>query len=101
MSHMSHMERTERIAGLLDDLSVEDLRRTALQAIDHAHKSAAEVAEAHARWANEASLVAQLMDENARLRARTTDRALVASVARRFWIGRALLAVRRSLLARP
>ena len=48
------MERTERIADLLDELSVEDLRRTTLQAIDHAYKSSAEVAEAHGDGAGRA-----------------------------------------------
>jgi peroxiredoxin len=63
-------QRSERIAGLIDDLSIEDLRRTTLQAIDHAHKSAAEVAQAWATYEGAMGTIAELRDENRRLRER-------------------------------
>lgn len=62
--------RTERIAGLIEDLSIDDLRRTTLQAIDHAHKSAAEVAQAWATYEGAMGTIAELRDENRRLRER-------------------------------
>jgi hypothetical protein len=60
-------ERSERIAGLIEDLSIEDLRRTTLQAIDHAYKSAAEVAQAWATYEGAMGTIAELRDENRRL----------------------------------
>ena len=63
-------DRSKRIAGLIDNLSVDDLRRTTLQAIDHAHKSAAEVAQAWATYEGALGTIAALSDENRRLRQR-------------------------------
>ena len=67
---VDRIDRSERIAGLIDDLSVEDLRRTTLQAIDHAYKSAAEVAQAWATYEGALGTIAELTDENRRLRER-------------------------------
>ncbi len=63
-------DRSKRIAGLIDNLSADELRRTALQAIDHAHKSAAEVAQAWATYEGALGIIAALKDENHRLRER-------------------------------
>ena len=68
------MERTERIAGLLEELSVEDLRRTTLQAIDHAYKASAEVAEAQATVQGALGTIAALRAENQQLRDRLAGR---------------------------
>ena len=63
-------DRSRRIAGLIDDLSTDELRQTALQAIDHAYKSAAEVAQAWATYEGALGIIAALKDENRRLRER-------------------------------
>ena len=63
-------DRSKRIAGLIGDLSADDLRKIALQAIDHAHKSAAEVAQAWATYEGALGTIAALKDENRRLRER-------------------------------
>lgn len=63
-------DRSKRIAGLIDNLSADELRQTALQAIDHAHKSAAEVAQAWATYEGALGIIAALKDENHRLRQR-------------------------------
>jgi hypothetical protein len=63
-------DRSKRVAGLIADLPVEDLRRTTLQAIDHAYKSAAEVAQAWATYEGALGTIAELKDENRRLRER-------------------------------
>jgi hypothetical protein len=68
------MERTERIADLLEDLSVEDLRRTTLQAIDHAYKASAEVADAQATVQGALGTIAALRAENQQLRDRLSGR---------------------------
>jgi peroxiredoxin len=65
--------RSDRIAGLIENLSVDDLRRTTLQAIDHAHKSAAEVAQAWATYEGAMGTIAELQDENRRLRERLEE----------------------------
>ena len=62
--------RARRIAPHLENLSIDDLRRTTLQAIDHAHKSAAEVAQAWATYEGAMGTIAELMDENRRLKER-------------------------------
>ncbi len=62
------MERTERIAGLIEEFSVEELRRTTLQAIDHAYTACAEVAEANAKLQGALGVLGELRDENRRLR---------------------------------
>ena len=62
-------DRSTRIASLIGDCSVDELRRTVLQSIDHAHQSAAEVAEAWAMHDGAQGTIAELMDENRRLRA--------------------------------
>jgi hypothetical protein len=63
-------DRSKRIAGLIDNFTVDDLRRTTLQAIDHAHKSAAEVAQAWATYEGALGTIAALKEENRRLRER-------------------------------
>ena len=74
------MERSERISGLIGDLSGDDLRRTTLQAIDHAYKSAAEVAEATAKLQGALGSIAALRDENKMLRAMVGRKALKRSM---------------------
>jgi regulator of replication initiation timing len=68
------MERTERMAELLDGLSAEDLRRTVVQAIDHAYKASAEVAEAQATVQGALGTIATLRAENEQLRHRLAGR---------------------------
>ena len=80
--HTDHLEepmddqpsdRYARMAALIDDRSIEELRQTALQAIDHAYKSAAEVAEAWARYEGAMGTIAELHDSNRRLRERIDE----------------------------
>jgi len=66
-------ERSARIAALIGDCSVDELRRTVLQSIDHAHQSAAEVAEAWAMYEGAQGTIAELLDENRRLLARVQE----------------------------
>ena len=73
------MERNDRMAGLIEDLSGDDLRRTTLQAIDHAYKSAAEVAEATAKLQGALGQIAALKAENEVLRGLVSPRALERS----------------------
>jgi hypothetical protein len=68
------MERNERIAGLIEDMSVEELRRTTLQAIDHAYKVSAEVAEATAKLQGALGTIEALREENQHLRRRLAGR---------------------------
>lgn len=79
--------RTERVARLLPVDDAEQLRLTALQAIDHAYKSAAEVAEMRAVLDGIHGRIGLLQEENARLREALEemrqDRAKVA--ATRAW----------------
>lgn len=66
-------ERSSRIAALITDCPVDQLRQTVLQSIDHAHQSAAEVAEAWAMYEGAQGTIAELLDENRRLRARLRE----------------------------
>jgi hypothetical protein len=61
-------DRSARIAHLIEGQSIDELRRTTLQAIDHAYKSAAEVAQAWATFEGAQGTIAELTDENRRLR---------------------------------
>ena len=66
-------ERSSRIEALIGDCSVDQLRQTVLQSIDHAHQSAAEVAEAWAMYEGAQGTIAELLDENRRLRAQVQE----------------------------
>lgn len=60
--------RTERVARFLHEQGVDELRLTALHAVDHAYKSAAEVAEMRAVYEGALGKIGLLEDENERLR---------------------------------
>jgi Spy/CpxP family protein refolding chaperone len=76
-------ERNARIAALIEDYPVDRLRQAVLQSIDHAHQSAAEVAQAWAMYEGAQGTIAELLDENRRLRAQLKELREVQSVPRR------------------
>lgn len=64
------MNRSARIASLIERSSDDDLRRATLQAIDHAYKTSAEIAQISAVHEGAIGVIAQLQQENDRLRER-------------------------------
>jgi len=66
-------DRQTRMSALIEDKSIEELRQTTLQAIDHAYKSAAEVAEAWATFQGAMGTIAELRESNRQLRERIAE----------------------------
>ena len=83
----NHTNRSERVERLIEGKTVEELRRATLQAIDHAYKSAAEVAEMRAIYEGALGNISELTSENQRLRTRveTLERQYARLAATRAW----------------
>ncbi len=97
-------DRSIRVADLIAGHSIEDLRRAVLQSVDHAYKSAADVAEAWAMYEGALGTIAELKDENRRLKEAVIDRErqLDLIVSSRAWrstqvVARPARVVRRGL----
>lgn len=66
-------DRTERMSHLLADASDDDLRRIALQAVDHAHHASAEVAQAYALYEGAKGIIAEFADETNTLKGQVEE----------------------------